>query len=157
MCWLRIGKGVLAEEVPTEGQGTPAPHQAPHHRAPVPGSGIPTTTGCENQQGLHLSEMEGCCEPTYQPKGPPTDSTHSHTFTLCSRERTEVQKSPGMYKEERNFLVSGPGLKGQLSPRVKCPQKSLFIIRQERVEGAELGCCGGVKQKRGARVKKVRF
>ena len=45
---IKIGRDISAAEVPSEEQGVPAPHQAPHLRVPVPGREVPITSGSEN-------------------------------------------------------------------------------------------------------------
>lgn len=45
---------------PTRGVTVWAPHWDPQPRVPELGREVPITPGCENQQRLQLSEMEGC-------------------------------------------------------------------------------------------------
>lgn len=68
----------MAAEVPPEDRGVLAPHQTPQPRELVPGRGVPTTAGCEHQQGHSPCEMEDCRRPRHLLKGP---KTHSLTNT----------------------------------------------------------------------------
>ena len=68
--WLRMQRDIWAVEVPSEEEEVPVPHQTSQPRAPVPGRGILTTAGCENLQGFHSGEREGCRRPRCPLKGP---------------------------------------------------------------------------------------
>ena len=56
-------EGYLGSEVAPEELRLPAPNWAPQPRVPVPEREITITSGCENQQGLWLSEMAGFWSP----------------------------------------------------------------------------------------------
>ena len=67
-------EGYLGSRSLPEEPGVPVPHQVPHPRAPVLGREVPITSGCKNQRGLWLSEMEGNCIPSqFLTKGPHMD------------------------------------------------------------------------------------
>ena len=57
-CWIKIGRNILAVEIPPEQRQFPAPHQALHPRVLVLGREVPITSGCKNQQGLRLGDTE---------------------------------------------------------------------------------------------------
>lgn len=119
MWWLRIRRDISAVDVPPEERGVPAPHWAPQLGALVPGRRIPTTSGCENQWGFRLGEMEGCWKPRHPPTGP-VHRLKSQTFTLSSSKWTAGQKVPGTYREKQNCMALGQGLEGQQLPLFLC-------------------------------------
>ena len=53
----------MAAEVTPKRQGVPVPCLAPKHRVPVPGRGVPITSGCKNQQRLWLKETNDLGSP----------------------------------------------------------------------------------------------
>ena len=57
MWWLKIGRTISSVEVPPEELGVSAPPEAPQPRVPV--LRRVTTSGCEKQWRLWLSETEG--------------------------------------------------------------------------------------------------
>ena len=61
---IKSEREISAVEVSPEEPGVPAPHHGPQPRVPEPGRDVPTTSSCENQQGLRPSDTEGCCSPT---------------------------------------------------------------------------------------------
>lgn len=56
---LNIGRDTSAVKISPEEPWVLTPHQNPQPRDPVTGREVPIPFGCENQQGLQLSEMEG--------------------------------------------------------------------------------------------------
>lgn len=89
----------MAAEVPLEEGKLPAPQWAPQPRAPGPRRGVPTTCGCENQQGSVQVRWRAALDPGVLLKGLSTDS---QTLTLNHREGTAAGKAPGVYREEMN-------------------------------------------------------
>ena len=70
---IKIG-GISWLEFPLVEQVLPAPHQASHLRILVPGREVPIPSGCKNQQGLWLGEMEDLWSSRqFLLKGPCTD------------------------------------------------------------------------------------
>ena len=59
MWQLKLGRNILAVEVPTEEQRFTAPQQNSQHRVLVPGRQEAIISGCKNQQRLFLGETEG--------------------------------------------------------------------------------------------------
>ena len=53
----------MTAEVPPKGRGVPGPHQVPQPKVLVQGRAAPIASGCKNQQGLWLSEVEGFWSP----------------------------------------------------------------------------------------------
>ena len=60
MWWIKIRRDILIVKVLAEEQGVPDPQQAPQPKVLVPGRVVPITSCRKNQQGLCLSETEGC-------------------------------------------------------------------------------------------------
>lgn len=61
---------------------------------PMPGRGLPTTSGIKNQQGFCPGELEGFWKPRCPLKGPTHRLTGSETLTLSPSKGTAVQKAP---------------------------------------------------------------
>ena len=59
----KISRNISATEIHPEERWVPTQHQAPHLRFLEPGREVPITSGCKNQQGLWLSEVEGFWSP----------------------------------------------------------------------------------------------
>lgn len=72
---LRIGRGVLAAEVPPKGAKGPGPTPGSQPRVPVPGRDVPSTSGCKNQRGWWLSGSQGCGSRGHPLKGPSRELT----------------------------------------------------------------------------------
>lgn len=73
----------------------------------MPRKGIPTTAGCEHQQGLHSLPERWSADrnPEVCLKGPQTDSlAHKHSRT---NEGAAVRKSAETYGEKLNYGASG--------------------------------------------------
>ena len=94
----------MAAEIPTEEQWVPASYWAPKPGAPVPRRRVPTTAGCENQQGLYLVRQRAALDPGILLNWPKHRLPSSHTLNISSKE--------GMYWEELNCQASGRGLDG---------------------------------------------
>lgn len=70
----------MAGDVPTRKRGVPALHWVPRPRTPVPGKGVPTRAGYENQHWLSSVRQRDNAHPDILVKGWSTDSlTHKHT------------------------------------------------------------------------------
>lgn len=78
MWQLRIGRYILGTEVCLEEQGIQAPEQASQSKSSVLERDILTSSGCENQRILWLSETEG-----YR------NHTHSFLRVLCTNLLTD--------------------------------------------------------------------
>lgn len=140
MWWLRIGRDISAVEFSPEVQGVPDPHWAHHPRVPVPRRGISTTSGCENQQGLHPGEMKSCCTHRSPLKGPEHRSNGSETLGLSSTEHAkhlwDLQggtESSGCRTRAEGAALSGSGVQAGASKPSVMPQS----------QGARLGGCAG--------------
>ena len=55
---LDIGRDTSAVQISPKEPWALTPYQNPQLRDPVTGREVPVTFGCENQQGLWLSDME---------------------------------------------------------------------------------------------------
>ena len=119
-----VGKnqeGYLGCRGPPEVRGIPAPHQAPQPRVPVTGKEVLKTSGCENQQGLRLSETGGFWSPRkIILKGWFMDLLR---LTESSSAKAAAQKAPEIYGESSIRARAG----GWLSPRQKYWQRPLFL------------------------------
>lgn len=60
-------RDVSAVEVPTEERGVTGTHLAPQPKVPGLGRGVPTASGCANQQGPRTRKAEGSWRPTRRP------------------------------------------------------------------------------------------
>ena len=74
----KIGRDILATEFFLEERGVPVPHQDPQPRVPVPGREGPITSGCENQKGLWMSEIEAFGDPGISLNEPVHRLTQNH-------------------------------------------------------------------------------
>ena len=63
MWQIKIGRDISTAEVLPKGARVSAPHQDPQPRVSVPGKEVSITSGCKNQWGLWLIEMEGLWDP----------------------------------------------------------------------------------------------
>ena len=103
-----------------------SPTPDPQPWVPVPGSAVPITFGCKNQQGLWLSEKEGSWIPRHSSSRTLTE-TYSDSLALSHSTGAAAQRMPGTYGESLNCLSSGQEMEGQLSSRQKCSQRPLFL------------------------------
>lgn len=60
-------RDISAVEVPTEERGVTGTHLAPQPKVPGLGRGVPTASGCANQQGPRTRKAEGSWRPTRRP------------------------------------------------------------------------------------------
>lgn len=109
-------EGYLNAKIPPEEQWVPVPQRALQLRTPRLGRGVLGITGCENQQGLHLREMEGCWRPR---RGRSYCEACIWTFSLTnslalsSSTGAAVWKALETHRAELNWLTSGKRLEGQ--------------------------------------------
>lgn len=99
-------EGYLGGRGPPEKGGVPAPYRDPQPRVPVTRKGVPTTSGCENQEGLCLEEMEGY----WKPRHPFTGPAHRLTDTHSKLQRWKCTRH---YGEKPNCMASRRVLEGQ--------------------------------------------
>lgn len=126
MWLLKIRRDISITEVcPWRNMGS-QPHTRP--RVQVPGKEDPITSGCENQQRLWLSEMEGSWNYSHSSYGT-CAQIYSLTYSLAlgSGAGAVAQGALGAYGEELTCLASGLGLEGQCPPRQKRWQNPLFL------------------------------
>ena len=119
-------RNTLTVEVATEEEGSQPQTGSPAWRTSARKKS-PTAAACENQQGLSPGETEECCRPKHHLKRHEHKFTCSQTITPNFREETVAQKVPETYGEELNYLASGQGPEGQLSPALKC-QRALLLL-----------------------------
>ena len=109
--WLKIRWGILAVKAPPEEPVVPTLHQNPQPRVLVSAREIPITSGCENQWGLCLNEMEGTGVSGILLTG--YILTYWNSLVLSSSTGAAAQKASGIYREGVNCLASEWGLEGQ--------------------------------------------
>ena len=107
MWQLGIGRDISAAKAPLRSKVLES-HPAPQPGSPVPGRGIPITSGCENRWGLY--PMESQAVPL---RGPHTDSLTHRLTCSGSSACVAARRALETYGEELNELDSQQGLERQ--------------------------------------------
>lgn len=89
--WLRIRRDVPAIGSRLRSEES-QPHTGPQSGTPVPGAGVPITSGCDNQRRLYLSGMGGCWRPWTSFWGAHAWLTCSLTHLWALMQRQQLQK-----------------------------------------------------------------
>lgn len=137
----RIEKDILAAQIPLKEQRILTPHHAPQPRLPVPGTGVLTTFGCENQWGFHPGDTEGC----WTPSCPLMDS--STDVALSSSKGKKQQRKKHRRHTGRNWIIwlldedwRGSYLQDRSASRFRCsfveafPPSSLWVQKIAKSE-----------------------
>lgn len=97
--WLSIKRNTSIAKIPPEESGVLAPPWDPLGWGPGLGRRVPTTSGCENQQGVCLRETKGCWKPRCPLKVPVHRVTCKHSLTLGSGWGAATREAPEIYSE----------------------------------------------------------
>lgn len=111
--------------------GPSAIPDSPAWRAPVPGTGVPKTSGCKNQQRLCPDEKGGCYRPRHPLKGPEHRLTHEHSPSALVKGQHSKSTKGGTelsgfrVRVEQAPLYRTEGLAGTIIPLLSPHRPSL--------------------------------